>query len=360
QPRSFDEAFFKIAKLLQAARRDSELHAHLQRFPFERPESLRLADAVLSSAKPAPSSTTEPSPDDALDPAFRVLQSLGNNPNAEGVEILLERLLQRNAAPGLRTALLERLTTANEEAIRSNQPHLSRRLLWAIGRAHLPSNPLFAHTTLLAAAEKAPPDCTSARLLADFADSEAALNQQDAARRHWLELLKWHPQAREKDRALAYLTHLAASSGDPRSATRWIDRFEKECKGSPLSGRVLLAKAALQRASNQPREAAATLEAILKERFVPADSKAEALLQLGDSHLDARQPRLAVAYYQRVYVLYSRWPERVAKAYLRSGEAFEALGDLAAARRTYQEMLASPLPRLAEAQTRLEALEEKR
>jgi tetratricopeptide (TPR) repeat protein len=76
--------------------------------------------------------------------------------------------------------------------------------------------------------------------------------------------------------------------------------------------------------------------------------------------MDAGQPRRAVAYYQRVYVLYAKWPERVAKAYLRSGEAFEALGDFPAARRTYQEMLTSTLPRLAEAQTRLEALDEKK
>jgi hypothetical protein len=47
----------------------------------------------------------------------------------------------------------------------------------------------------------------------------------------------------------------------------------------------------------------------------------------------------------------------VAKAYLRSGEAFEALGNVPAARRTYQEMLASSLPRIAEAQTHLDSLE---
>jgi len=43
--------------------------------------------------------------------------------------------------------------------------------------------------------------------------------------------------------------------------------------------------------------------------------------------------------------MYSRWKTPLAKAYLRSGEAFEKIGDRTAARRTYQELLAAGLPR---------------
>ncbi len=360
QARPFDEGFFKTAKLLKQENRQSELYEHLKRFPLERPESPRLAEAVLLCAKAAESPGATPSHDTELDLAFETLMQLGNNPNAEGVETLLDALLKRNAAPEQRAALSKRIAAAHADAVRSNQHFLSRRLLWSIGRAQLQSDPKAAQNTLLAAAENAPPDSTSPRLLADFAEAKVALNRLAVAKQQWIDLLKWHPRATEKDRAFAFLTHAAATAGDPESAMRWINRFEKECNGSPISGRVLLTKAALQRSNKQPDAARATLEAILKERVIPAESKAEALLQLADSHMEAGQPRRAVAYYQRVYVLYSRWPERVAKAYLRSGEAFEALGDLPAARRTYQEMLASTLPRLAEAQTRLEALDEKK
>ncbi|MEO8350152.1 MAG: tetratricopeptide repeat protein, partial [Chthoniobacteraceae bacterium] len=65
-----------------------------------------------------------------------------------------------------------------------------------------------------------------------------------------------------------------------------------------------------------------------------------------------------VPYYQRIYVMYGRWPEWVAKAYLRSGDAFEQLGDRDAARRTYQEMIGNEAlndqPEAGEARGRLE------
>jgi len=51
------------------------------------------------------------------------------------------------------------------------------------------------------------------------------------------------------------------------------------------------------------------------------------------------KPQLAVPYFQRIYVMYGRWPEWVAKAYLRSGEAFEQLQDVEAARKTYAELI---------------------
>ena len=49
----------------------------------------------------------------------------------------------------------------------------------------------------------------------------------------------------------------------------------------------------------------------------------------------------AIAYYQRVYVLYGAYRKAVVEAYLRSGDCFEKLGDPAAALKTYQEFLAS-------------------
>ena len=49
----------------------------------------------------------------------------------------------------------------------------------------------------------------------------------------------------------------------------------------------------------------------------------------------------AVAYYQRVYVLYGAYKKAVIQAYLRSGSCFEKLGDNPAALKTYQEFLAS-------------------
>ena len=51
---------------------------------------------------------------------------------------------------------------------------------------------------------------------------------------------------------------------------------------------------------------------------------------------------MAIPYYQRVYVMHGQWKPWVAKAYLRSGEAFEKIQDSKSARKTYQELLSNP------------------
>jgi len=68
----------------------------------------------------------------------------------------------------------------------------------------------------------------------------------------------------------------------------------------------------------------------------------------------------AIAYFQRIYIMHSRWHDWVAKAYLRSGEAFEQLKDTTAARKTYQEMVGieelQSMPESSTAKQRLDAL----
>ena len=88
--------------------------------------------------------------------------------------------------------------------------------------------------------------------------------------------------------------------------------------------------------------------------------QAEALYRAGESHMADGKPDLAVPYFQRIYVMHGRWGEWVAKAYLRSGEAFEKLNDTASARRTYQELAAkedlASFPESQLARDRLQAL----
>ena len=72
------------------------------------------------------------------------------------------------------------------------------------------------------------------------------------------------------------------------------------------------------------------------------------------------KPELAVPYFQRIYVMHGRWGEWVAKAYFRSGVAFEKLNDTASARKTYQELAAkedlASFPESQLAKDRLQAL----
>ena len=148
--------------------------------------------------------------------------------------------------------------------------------------------------------------------------------------------------------------------GHDRAALDDFDRFESETLGSPVFGRVLLAKAALLEKRGEKAKALAALEAVLASKFSSGGEKAEALYRIGEAHMASGKPDLAVPYFQRIYVMHGRWGEWVAKAYLRSGEAFEKLNDTASARRTYQELAAkedlASFPESQLARDRLQAL----
>jgi hypothetical protein len=139
-----------------------------------------------------------------------------------------------------------------------------------------------------------------------------------------------------------------------------VRRFEQSSPGSPLLPRLLLVKAGLQRSEGKTADALRSLEQVLRERGAGAVVKCEALFCMGDLHQSQGQPRLALPYLQRVYVSYGGFQPWAARAYLASAEAFTSLGEPAAARNSYAELLASGLapdaPERALAASMLKAL----
>jgi tetratricopeptide (TPR) repeat protein len=88
-------------------------------------------------------------------------------------------------------------------------------------------------------------------------------------------------------------------------------------------------------------DAIADYNAILANRAAPRRLKPDALLGIATALEAQKEYAQAIAYYQRIYVLYGAYRSAVVQAYLRSGECFEKLGDPAAALNTYREFLAS-------------------
>jgi len=105
-----------------------------------------------------------------------------------------------------------------------------------------------------------------------------------------------------------------------------------------LYGKILLAKAGLEEKRGQYAGARKSLEALLANPYSAGQEKAEALYLMGEIYMKEGKPELAVPYFQRIYVMHGRWRDWVARAYLRSGEAFEKLKDDLSARKTYQEL----------------------
>ena len=179
---------------------------------------------------------------------------------------------------------------------------------------------------------------TNPLLLADFAEALLADGKEKEGEAMFRDLVKWNPRAVQKDRAFAALGLLEWQRGNEKSALGYFDRFEKETLGSMLFGKILLAKAQLQETRGLTAEARKTLEALLANPHSSGQEKAEALYRIAEGYMKENKPELAVPYYQRIYVMHGRWRDWVARAYLRSGEAFEKLQDQLSARKTYQEL----------------------
>jgi tetratricopeptide (TPR) repeat protein len=127
--------------------------------------------------------------------------------------------------------------------------------------------------------------------------------------------------------------------GDRAAALEYFERFERQTASSRLFGEIMLAKADLLASENRLEEAAQTINTMLDSPSVSSREKAQALVSMGDLMMKQQKFSIALPYFQRVYVMYGRWRPLVARAYLRSGEAFEALDDKSAAIQTYREML---------------------
>ncbi len=359
-PAAFEEGWFKAAKLLKTLGRSEQIASHLERFAQQRLQSPRYSDAVLWACKwwielgQSEASTRL---------AWEVITEHANDPNVPAVESLLDSLatLFAKAIPAEQRTSDLRLW-ATETTAQAPQGTAALRAQWGLARALSRTSPLEAQQLLLTARLKMQPHLTSDRILSDIAEACTSSGQATQAALLWREMLKWHPRSVLKDRALAALMLEAEQSGEPDKALQIACRFERECADSPLSGRVGLSKALIQEANGDRKEAEQSLQSVLLARGASGEFKSEALLLLAENQMQLGKPKTAIPYYQRVYVMYGRWKKTVAKAYLRSGEAFEKLGDKTAARRTYREMreagLPAELPEMAQADHRLALLGE--
>jgi tetratricopeptide (TPR) repeat protein len=352
-----EEAWFRVGKAFRQLDRKTELLAHMLAFPDQHPGSSRLAEAVYWAGW---CHIKEGHPESARRLYWETIERLGDQPETVSVDELFPALTKLCKEPQELSKLRSDLERLAQDAIASQKRTLALRARWASARLHLTKEPQVAAQMLAEAASQARPDATPPLLLADFADALSSTHKQADSVRLWRELLRWHPNAPQKDRALAALALDKAHEGNTQAALDWIERFDKETPTSPLLGKVLLCRARLLGAHQSGNEPQQTLDRILREHSVPAREKAEALFELAALHMRSGTPSLAIPYCQRIYVTYCRWPDLVAKAYLLSGQAFEQIGDADAARRTYSELLGQkelqPLPEYRLAEKRLKNL----
>ena len=107
-------------------------------------------------------------------------------------------------------------------------------------------------------------------------------------------------------------------------------------------------------------EATALYETIARIKAWRGESTARALFSLGEIQRQRKAYPEAIAYYQRCFVSWARYPQWCARAYHRAADSFEALGRRAEAVAHLRELLRKSdkygrLPEFNEAKTRLRA-----
>ncbi len=352
----FEEGWFKIGKALRLQEKHDVLRDHMEKFRTKHPQSTRIAEAVYWIGWTHLQAGRK---NEARETYWKAINELGNDPGARGVEDIfrgLPRLFSEEDFGSLEQRMRQLLAKAEEE----KQGTLATRILWAQAQQVERREPNRANLLYRSGAGRADVRSTSSVLLADFADALRIGGEAEQAQQMYRDLLKWNPRAIEKDRAYAGLGLIAMAKGKRSRALEYFDKFERQSAGSRLFGEIMLAKAKLLTSENRSEEARDTLNIVLESSSASSREKAEALIAMGDLMMGQQKFSPAVAYYQRVYVLYRRWLPLVAHAYLRSGEAFEALDDKSAAVRTYWEMLnddeLAKTPEVQTARERLEAL----
>lgn len=357
EPRFYEEGVFKVGKAYKLMEEYGKLRDHMTEFATTSPRSPRVAEAIYNIGWVY---RQEGDAAKARDVYWNAIAEYGDDAEIRSVDDLFPALGKLYKGPEETAQYLARLRDLSEEAAAGKKNTLAMRALWAQAYAQRKSDPARAQELLLEAAPLADVQTTNPLLLADFAAAYMAAGRDKEGEQMWRDLVKWNPRAPQKDRAFAALGMLEMERGNEKAALAYFDRFERETMGSVIFGKTLLAKAQLLDSRGLYPDARKTLEAVLANTSSTGQEKAEALFRIGDIYMREGKPQLAVPYFQRIYVMHGRWRDWVARAYLRSGEAFEKLKDDLSARRTYQELSEkeelADLKETAQARKRLEAL----
>ncbi len=336
QTRFFEEGWFKTGKALKLQEKHTALRKHMEEFVAQHADSPRLPEAIYWIGWTHRQADRDK---EAVAVYWDAIDRFGNSARHRAVEDLFPALAKLYPGDDGRRTYLGRLEALAAGAKGDDNKTLRSRALWAQAKVWERREPARAILLLVEAAPLLDPTTASPQMLADCADALRVQNDDKGAADLYTGLLQWNPRAVQRDRAFAGLGLLAGKAGDQDAALDYYAKFEERTVGSPLLGRVLMNKAALLAARRKYKDAAIALERVVADEQVTKQEKAEALVQYGDLFMREDKPAGAIAYYQRVYVMYGRWPRWVARSYLRSGEAFEKLRRTDEAIRTYEELL---------------------
>ncbi len=347
-------AIFRLGKVLKKLGKLEELKKEMEHFRNTHPESSRLVEAMREIGWVY---REKKEPHLALQLYWDTLEKQGDNPNAGGVESLIEDLQKFHVDEAQLETYQKRARQIRNQAA-AKQSTLALRMLWAESR--LLKDPIQKAQFISNSIQGEDFQQISPRILCDFADSLWAVKNPDQPSELYRSVLKWHPAAEERDRALAGLARIAHKTGRSEKSLSYWKQLRQQIPESPFVPEATLAESLeLMKSGKNYSEATAGFQQVIRHDLATRSQKVEALYRLGEIQMNLRQPALAVPYFQRIYIAYGAEKKWVAQAYLQSATAFEILGDTQSMQRTYQEIITredlKELPEWNEAKLKLGA-----
>ena len=275
-------------------------------------------------------------PDQARDLYWRMIELYGNTPDWEGFDLMLTDL--SGMYPRGTDEYAQELRTRYEKALANQRLTLAARLAWAEAQI-LPADQQARALAVFAG-----------RFKSEYLGAETLV----WLGRAWIEngmpangipnlelLLEKYPDSRHVPQAQTLLAQQALASKEYDTALLCAQAVLDNAAEIDFFIEATFCRAEALRGLKRYGEAIEDYNAILANRAAPRRLKPEALLGIAGCYADQKEYSQAIAYYQRIYVLYGAYKAAVVQAYIRSGDCFEQLGDKPAALNTYQEFLAS-------------------
>jgi tetratricopeptide (TPR) repeat protein len=290
-----------------------------------------------------------------------------DNPANEDVEKILELMAQISARerrpadapppPSPAEQLSARLRLANDPPplVRARVRYYQSRVL------SLSRKPDEAARIMLDIGREMPAAEMSAALLAVAGD--ALLKNGDSARAtpFFDAMLEKYPDSNYRDFAYVGLGNLALERKEPAKALALFDDAINKAGAVHLQREATVGQARSHFVLGNLDKAAKLFELIAGAKEWRGEATALSLYHLGEIAVQQGDLPKGIVFFQRVFVSQVRYSEWVAKSYIASGRAYEALGKKPDAAKTYYEMLRSERlkgrPELAEARERLKVLD---